>query len=226
MLIVRILLSPHALSISRAYVNSLNWILDVWPSYPTLHSSPGRTWILWIEYSMSDHPIPSSPSVSRKYVNLVHYLRPLIWPSYSILFICLQTVRELSSIVLRPLIWSSYPIPSSASSSYVNLINRLKTSHLIILFHPFHPMEREDQMKCIQTIDQVHVRSWDGWRWDEMTWNNWPSSRMFCQRRRVKRTGYDDQMRGIQTVDLVYVRSSCGYRWREWDRMIRWEVLK
>ena len=109
---------------------------------------------------LSDHHIPSSSSVSSSYVNLVNCLNTshLISTSHSIhlqdvrefgqlfkashliiLFICLQGVRELGQ--LFEYFSSEHPVPSSSSVSsvYVNLVNCLKTSRLIISpFHSFH----------------------------------------------------------------------------------------
>ena len=168
-------------------VNCLNTCHLIIPFHP-LHPSPGSTWTWSIvfEYLTSDHPIPSSSSVTRMYVKLVNYLNtfhlilshplhpspgsmwtwsivwiPVIWSSRLFCFVCLQFVRELSqlfeylssdhpippfhpspgsmwtwSIVWIPVIWSSYPIV--ISRMYVNLVNCLNTSHLI-LSHPLHP---------------------------------------------------------------------------------------
>jgi hypothetical protein len=48
----------------------------------------------------------------------------------------------------------------------------------------------DDQMRGLQTIDQVHVLPGD-WR-------------------RMKRMGWDDQMRGLQTIDQVHVHPGDG----------------
>ena len=85
----------------------------------------------------------------------------------------------------------------------------------------------DDQMKGLQTIDQVHVQTGDGWRgwigWsDERSSNNWPSSRTSW--RRMKRMRWDDKMRGLQTINQVYLLSGDG--WRRQNETIRWEVFK
>ena len=86
-------------------------------------------------------------------------------------------------------------------------------------------MERDNQMRDIQKIDQVHVHSGDRWRaWDGMI------------RREIFKTidqvhvhsgdgwrGCEDQMGGLKTIDQVHVPT--GDRWK-WNRMIRCEVIK
>ena len=109
----------------------------------------------------------------------------------------------------------------------------------------------DDQMRGLKTIDQIHVRSGDGWRgwddqirdlkqltkftyalemdeedemewWDERSYNERPSSR--TNWRRMKRMGWDVQIRDLQAIEQVHVPP--GERWRGWDGMIRWDILK
>ena len=94
-------------------VNCLNISHLIIPSHP-LHLSPDCMWtwsIVWIS---------------------------LIWSSRPILFICLQFVRELGQSF--EYLSSDHPIPSSSSVSslYVNLVNCLNISHLIIPSHPLN----------------------------------------------------------------------------------------
>ena len=111
----------------------------------------------------------------------------------------------------------------------------------------------DDQMRDIQTIDQVHILTGDRWRrWDGMIrWEILKQLTKFTYEletdeedgmgrsderysnnwpssrtpwRRMKGMGWDDQMRDIQRIDQVHVLSGDG--WRGWDGMIRWEIFK
>jgi hypothetical protein len=135
-------------------------------SHP-IHPCPGRTstWTWLFEYPSSDHPIASSSSVFRTYVNLVNCLK---MSNLIILFHPPHPSSERKStwsIFWIPLIWSSYP-PSLASTStwsidftypssdhpffssssvsrkYVDLVNCFKMSNLIILSHHLPPWLR------------------------------------------------------------------------------------
>ena len=66
---------------------------------------------------------------------LFHHLN---WSSHPILFICLQLICKFGRLFKD--LSSDYPIPSSSSVSrlYVNKVNSLNTSHLIISFLPLH----------------------------------------------------------------------------------------
>ena len=110
----------------------------------------------------------------------------------------------------------------------------------------------DDQMRGIQSINQVHLLSGDGWRgwygmvrWeifkqltkfmyhletgkgDRMGWSEKRYSNNWTSShtswRWMKRMGWDDHMRDIQTIGQVHLRA--GDRWRGWDQMIRWEVF-
>ena len=122
------------------------WILVIWLSYPTFFIRlQGVCQLTQLsEYPTSDyHPIPSSSSVSRLYVNtlnclntpqltilshlsspvyvnLISYYKTsdLIWSSHP--HPLQPPVRELNQLFLRPLIWLSHP---HLSRKYVNLIN-------------------------------------------------------------------------------------------------------
>ena len=87
-------------------------------------------------------------------------------------------------------------------------------------------MEWNDGMRDLKTIDQVHVRTGDGWRrWDGMIrWMIcWPSSRTCWWP--MKRMGWDDLISdpSLKTIDQVHVHPGDG--WRGWDGMIMWEVF-
>ena len=103
----------------------------------------------------------------------------------------------------------------------------------------------DDQMRDIQTIEQVHKLPGDGWRgWDVMiTWEIFKQLTKFTYSletdeedrmgwsdvrysnnwpsshtswRQMKRMGWDDQMRDIQTIDQVHILPGEG--WRGWDK--------
>ena len=108
----------------------------------------------------SDHPIPSSSSVSRQYVNLVncsntchlipsHPLHPspagmwiwlivsLISSSHHPLYLSPgSTWTWFKLIDLRPVTCLSHPL--HVFREYVKLVNWLNISHLIIPSHPLH----------------------------------------------------------------------------------------
>ena len=113
---------------------SIVWIPLVWSTYPIRHAPQGVRNLtqLMFEYPLSDHPIPSSSSVTvyRAYVNILNCLNP---PQLIILYHLLHPspgCRWTCSIVCLS---SDYPIPSSCSVSrkYVNYSNCFKTSNLI-----------------------------------------------------------------------------------------------
>ena len=63
----------------------------------------------------------------------------MIWLSYPTLFIRLQGVRQLAQLFEYPTSYHSIASSLSTSSLYVNMLNCLNTSRLIILSHPLHP---------------------------------------------------------------------------------------
>ena len=126
------------------------------PSHP-LHLSPECTWtcsialryLIWsvfiplqlvcynaqfLKDLSSDHPIPSSSSVSSQYVNLLNCFKIsyLIIPSHSLHLSPASTWT--SSIALRYLIWSVFICLQLVRE----LAQLLKISHLIIPSHPLH----------------------------------------------------------------------------------------
>ena len=161
------------------------------PSHP-LHPSPAGTWtwpivlrsLIWSSHPIlficlqlvrelgqlfydlsSDHPIPSSSSISREYVTLVNcfkvshriipfhplhpspdrmwtwsiFLRSLIWSSHPILFIRLQNVCDLGQLFkISHLIIPSHPLHPSPGSTWT-WSYCIKVSYLIIPSHPLHP---------------------------------------------------------------------------------------
>ena len=111
----------------------------------------------------------------------------------------------------------------------------------------------DDQKRDIQTIEQVHILSGDGWRgWDgTIRWEMFKQLAKFIYKlemdeedgmgwsherysnnwpsshtlwRQMKRTEWDDQMWDIQTIDQVHILP--GDRWGAWNGMIRWEIFK
>ena len=130
---------PFSTSISRAY-RSVVWILVIWLS------SPGCTWTwsaVWIP--SSDHPIPPSSFVSRMYVNMINCLNALhlIIPSSS------SISRKYLNvwIILRPLMWFSFPSSSSVSRGRMSTWPiRLNTPHLIVLSRAY-----VNYLNCLNT---------------------------------------------------------------------------
>ena len=134
---------PSSSSVSREYVNLVNCLNIshlIIPSHP-LHLSPGSTWT-WANCLDISHLIipsyPLHPSLARTWTWSIFWIS-LIWSSHPIIFICLQYVCEIGQLI--EYLSSDHPIPSSSSVSrmYVNLVNCLNISHLIILSHPLHP---------------------------------------------------------------------------------------
>ena len=109
-------------------------------------SSPGCTWTwsaVWIP--SSDHPIPPSSFVSRMYVNMINCLNALhlIIPSSS------SISRKYLNvwIILRPLMWFSFPSSSSVSRGRMSTWPiRLNTPHLIVLSRAY-----VNYLNCLNT---------------------------------------------------------------------------
>ena len=115
--------------------------LLIWSSYLSpLRPSPDRMWprsnawisLIWSILSLPHHPSPACTWILS--IVWIHFF----WSSYPLLFIHLQDVCELDQLFLN--LSSNHPIPSSSSvsSSYVNSLNCLNISHLIILSLPLH----------------------------------------------------------------------------------------
>ena len=67
----------HSLHLSpeSTWTRLIVWILDSSSDYP-IQPSTGRTSTCsMFEYSTTDHPLPSSPSISSPYVNMLNYLK-------------------------------------------------------------------------------------------------------------------------------------------------------
>ena len=158
---------PLHRSPERMWTISIVWILLIW-SYP-LHTSPDSTWtwsivfktshlILFIhlqnvrelgqlfEYSSSDHPIPSSLSISRMYH--IMYVKSVNCFKMSHLIIHpLQDVREFGQ--LFEYASSDHPIPPSPERTWTWSIVWI-TPHLII---PSHPCLQKVRDLCLLFLD-------------------------------------------------------------------------
>ena len=168
------------------FVNWLNLSHLINSSHP-LHRSPDPQSVRKLGLNTSNsmnpsHPLHLSPE-PLAYANLVNCLNTL--SSFPILVFCLQIVRELGQMfeylpldhpifhpspVVRELgqsFWmpliSDYVIPASSSISrmYVNLVNCLKTSYLIIPSHSLYPSRLYVNLincfKCLKTSSLIIV---------------------------------------------------------------------
>ena len=129
------------------------------------------------EYPLSDNSIPSSSSVSRTYVNLVNCFKisnliilshplqevsepgeclnspRLIIPPHHFPPFCVQPVRQLNLVnclKTSHLIILSHPLLSSVIR-YVNFVNCFRMSNLIILSHPLQGVRQLGQLflRCL-----------------------------------------------------------------------------